>query len=240
MNDTYTKALEQALYWITSTYQVVGVVVSGSIIRGNPNSSSDFDIFVIQENSFRQRVQKFFNGVPCEIFVNTLEQIYTYFDAELRNNRPVTAHMLATGQLIKGAENQQLLTLLEAAEHYASLSPVMTDEQRLFRTYGLATLCEDAADIIASDQLTAAYILEKIVADIIEFIFLSRQQPLPRIKERLQHLAMLDETAYQLLRTYYHALLTKEKFFLVKELVLHVAGKAAFFEWSSSPEPRSV
>ena len=56
--------------FILENYSVLGIIVSGTIIRGNQDLSSDLDIYVIQKEPFRQRLQKFFNHIPAEIFVN--------------------------------------------------------------------------------------------------------------------------------------------------------------------------
>ena len=67
LSEPYARSLEEAVAWIRMEYSPLGIVASGSIIRGNPDPHSDFDIHVVTEG-VRQRVQKFFNGIPCEIF----------------------------------------------------------------------------------------------------------------------------------------------------------------------------
>lgn len=237
MNTEQSLALEQALQWINEHYQVIGIVVSGSIIRGNPHPGSDFDIYVIHGNTFRQRVQRLFNGVPCELFINTLAQTYLYFESELKNNRPVSAHIISTGQVVQGHDNSEVLALLQAAHQYAAMSPPLTEEQVTFRVYGLATLLEDAVDSIGTDPATAGYIVDKVAIETIELLFLLRQQPLPRIKERLQNILTLDPAVGQLLLLYYRATTVDEKVRLATKLLALTTGRTAFFEWSSAPTP---
>ena len=228
-------ALQQALAWITTNCEPLGVVASGSIIRGNPHATSDFDLYVVHEKDFRQRVQKRFNGVPCEIFVNTPAQVRGYFASELQRNRPVTAHLLATGQLVHGHDNPHVLALLEEAQHYATLANPLTEEQATFRKYGLATLLEDAADTLATDEATSLYLLDQVMAQLVEFVFANHQRPLPRIKDRLQVLYEVDATVGRGVRQYYQLAGAARKYAVAKALVLHVAGAAEFFEWSSTP-----
>lgn len=236
MHDTHTLALDEALTWIKDNYSITGLIVSGSIIRGNPNATSDFDIYVIHELPFRQRVQKFFNGVPCEIFVNNIEHIRQYFTSELLRNRPVSANIIATGKLLIGQDNIAIQTIVKEAKKYASMSPPVSEGQLLFRKYGLANLFEDASDIINSDKATTFYILDKLVAELIEFIFYSKQVALPRIKDRLTALTAIDPTSGQLLAQYYETTSFTAKYEAAKSLVLAVTGSTGFFEWSSSPE----
>jgi len=236
MENYYKIALEQALTWINSNYRSTGIIVGGSIMRGNPNKNSDFDIFVIHDDFFRQRVQRIFNSVPCEIFVNSIEHIYKYFEKELANNRPVCANLLATGQLYKGSDNQKILTLIEEAKKYAVLSIPLTDEQLIFRKYTIANLLEDVADLYVIDKTTALFILDKIVIDIIDFMFLCHQQPLPRVKDRINALLELDYQTGQAIKKYYSETSIAQKYELAKQMVLHLTGTTGFFEWSSTPE----
>ena len=94
----YAEALREAVRFILARCpDVQGIVVSGTILRGNPAPSSDLDIYVIRRELRRQRVQKFFNGVPAEIFINPEKKVPDYFAAEQRDACPITAHMLSTG-----------------------------------------------------------------------------------------------------------------------------------------------
>lgn len=235
MDPHHQLALQQALAWIIARFEPLGIVASGSIVRGNPHATSDFDLYVVHEKDFRQRVQKRFNGVPCEIFVNNVVQVRDYFASELRQNRPVTAHLLATGQLVVGADNPQLLALLEEACYYATLASPLTPEQATFRKYGLATLVEDAADTLATDEVTRVYVLNQAIAQLIELVFATHQRPLPRIKERLASLGHLDAAVGLEVQQYYQLADARQKYELAKTLVLRVAGATEFFEWSSTP-----
>lgn len=231
----YQLALRQALAWITTHFEPLGIVASGSIIRGNPHVTSDFDLYVVHEENFRQRVQKRFNGVPCEIFINNPAQVRGYFASELQRNRPVTAHLLATGQLVHGYDNPQILALVEEAHHYATRANPLTAEQATFRKYGLTTLLEDAADTLATDEATSLYLLDQVMVQLVEFVFANHQRPLPRLKERLALLGELDATVGRDVRQYYQLAGAAQKYAVAKALVLHVAGAAGFFEWSSTP-----
>ena len=235
MEPHYRLALDRALAWLTTHFAPTGIVVSGSILRGNPQPNSDFDLYVLHEQAFRQRVQKRFNGVPCEIFVNNAAQVRAYFASEWRGNRPVTAHLLATGQVVHGHANPQLRALLAEARHYATQAAPLTDEQATFRNYGLATLFEDATDTLATDALTCCYLLDQVVAQVVEYAFVARQRPLPRVKDRLRSLSELEAGLGFGVQQYYQAAGVEEKYALAKALVFQVAGAWEFFEWASTP-----
>jgi hypothetical protein len=236
MNEYYTTALDQAINWIEANFKAIGIVVSGSIIRGNPNANSDFDIFVIHEGNFRQRIQKAFNGVPCEIFVNNPARIYSYFDIELKANRPVSANMLLTGKVVKGDDHPVIRDLLNKAKEFADKSPARTALQNLATRYEIATLYEDATDLLRTDEITAAWFLDKAVMQCIDFAFLLNGKPLPRAKDRINQLQAILPQAGILVKKYYEAIDTTGKYEIAGQIVAILIGKKGFFEWSTEPE----
>ncbi|MBN2392997.1 MAG: hypothetical protein JXR84_19865, partial [Anaerolineae bacterium] len=75
----YAEALREAVQFILERCpDTQGIVVSGTILRGNPAPSSALDIYVIRRELRRQRVQKFFDGVPAEIFINPEKKVPDY------------------------------------------------------------------------------------------------------------------------------------------------------------------
>ena len=90
-------ALHEAMIYVQQRYDPLGIIAGGSIIRGNGGPTSDFDIYVIHDKPYRQRIQKRFSGVPAEIFVNNAASVRSYFPSECKAGRPITAHILATG-----------------------------------------------------------------------------------------------------------------------------------------------
>src|SRR5688500_2167996 len=96
----YDRALAQLEIHVRATYAPRGIVVSGSIVRGEAGPTSDLDVCVIHDEPWRLREQRRFEGVPVEIFVNPPEQIRRYFASEHDEGRPCTAHMFATGEAL--------------------------------------------------------------------------------------------------------------------------------------------
>ncbi|HEX2959649.1 MAG TPA: hypothetical protein VHO70_22625 [Chitinispirillaceae bacterium] len=87
LNEHYLNALKDGTDWILRNFNLSGIIVSGTIIRGNPDVSSDFDIFVIHDNNFRQRIQKFFRTVPFEIFINPPQSILKNLNEEYKSRK---------------------------------------------------------------------------------------------------------------------------------------------------------
>lgn len=176
--EPYRTALDQALAFVFDRFQPIGVIASGTIVRGDPSPSSDLDLFVIHRQPWRQRLQRFFNGVPAELFVNPPERVERYFDEERADGRPVTAHMLATGVVVHAADPvvEQLRT--RAAALLAS--PPAVDEAVLTPLrYAAANHLEDALDVADHDPATAQLFLNRSVdaALLLRFRQAARWQP---------------------------------------------------------------
>jgi len=236
MNDHYRAALNQAIHWIEEQLHPVAIIASGSIIRGNPNANSDFDIFVIHEAPFRQKIHRFFNGIPCEIFLNNIAQVYRYLEEEVKRCRPSTAHMLTTGTLIKGGDNPAIQQLLLDVKAYVHKAPVLTEQQLTLHRYTIVTLYEDATDLLDTNEVTTLYFLNKAVAECIDYFFLRNQTVLPRAKERIQHIEAQAPELGQLITSYYLQQDTREKHAIAGLLVKELTAHTGFFEWETLPE----
>jgi len=233
MNIRYQTALDKAISWISENFNPTGIIVTGSIIRGNPNANSDFDIYVIHEESYRQRVQKFFDGVPCEIFVNNFEHVYNYFEEEYKVNRPVSAHMVATGTIIQGGDNPELKKLIEAAGEYLLKSPAIDEAKRTSLKYTISTMFEDATDVKDTDPATSTHLLNKVIDGLMDYVFLDNGIPLPRPKERIKYLESNYPDIGKVISGYYKAENFNDQYNIAKELVMKICGEQGFFEWDS-------
>jgi hypothetical protein len=236
MNDNHKIALSEALAWVSVNFKPVGIIVTGSIVRGNPDLNSDFDIFVIHEDSFRQRIQKYFNGVPCEIFINNFNHVYSYFEKEFENNRPVSAHMISTGKLILGDEHPGIKKLIQSAQEFLLKTPLMTGNKITRLKYAISTLFEDASDVMETDLATSTYFLNKLISDIIDYIFLINGASSPRPKERIKYLEANHPDIGNLVAGYYGADNFRDRYAIAKTLVAKTTGEYGFFEWDSGQD----
>ena len=84
-------SLQQATHFVFAEVQPVGVVATRTIVRGEWHAGSDIDVYVVHTASYRRRVQRFFSGVPVEIFINPPNAIREYFRDENADGRPITA-----------------------------------------------------------------------------------------------------------------------------------------------------
>ena len=233
--EPYATALREAVAYILSRWHPVGIVAAGTIICGSPGASSDLDLYVIHRAPHRQRVQRFFNGVPAEIFVNPPERVERQFAQDRREGRLVSAHMLATGVAVYASDPVlERLRRLAAAELETRPEPsrVALDQRR----YTAASSLEDAEDVAAADPALCALILHRAVDAAITCRFWLAPAWQPRGKDTLSALTKLDPPLAELARAFYVEADLGRRRALAREIVQRVTGETGFFEWESSPE----
>ena len=86
----YDRAADEVVAYVRKAYAPVGIVIAGSIVRGEGGPTSDLDVCVVHGEDWRVREQKRFERVPVEIFVNPPAQIRRYFEEEHRDGRLCT------------------------------------------------------------------------------------------------------------------------------------------------------
>ena len=94
---------------------VVGALVCGSYITGNPSPHSDIDIHILLSNStnYRERGNEYIDGILIEYFANPFPQHIKYLESDFKNRRRVNVHMLTTGKVLfdKTGELKELINI---------------------------------------------------------------------------------------------------------------------------------
>ncbi len=95
-------ALQKFLKKWKNKKEVIGAIVCGSYITGNPSKHSDIDIHIILDSktSWRERGNEIIDGILIEYFANPLRKHYDYFEEDYTQRRRINAHMLGTGKLL--------------------------------------------------------------------------------------------------------------------------------------------
>ena len=232
----YNAALEQALDYLFEQFEPTAIVITGSIVRGDPDPASDLDIFVFHQKSWRQRIQRRFSGVPVELFVNHPAFMDGYFDEDRARGRPTTAHMLVTGHLALDTDGL-MAAVIEASRRMLEAGPQIDENGLMFQRYATAMLFEDAVDVFEQDTELAAGLLHEAVSSALRFRFWQKQRWQPRDKELLSALASIDAPLAHLARRYYRARTTGEGLEIAREIVLRTTGETGAFVWESPRDP---
>jgi hypothetical protein len=238
----YAEALREAVRFILDRFDdTLGIIVSGTILRGNPAPSSDLDIYVIRERPVRQRIQRFFNqtsasvGVPAEIFVNPASQVLKYFAEEHEAGRPLTAHMLTTGFTVL-QESPIVSELQQRAHEILARRPQLGNERLTTTRYMAALRYEDGTDVAETDPETACMILSLAIHDMLSYYFLKAGRYVPRDKDLLKSVEDLDARLADLVRAFFGACEIGQHLTLAEQIADYIIETHGFFEWESTPE----
>lgn len=237
LDPPYDEALRQAVDYLDDRYDIEALIACGTIIRGAPDPSSDLDLYVVNREPFRQRVQRFFNGVPAEIFVNPEFQVRSYFAEEKQDARPITAHMLATGFVMYDPDATIASLRREGLALLADppAAPINTIQTR----HMIAAMYEDAIDVIDRDPHTARLFLHNALWQTLIYFF--RVQPVfvPRTKDLLSTLRDIDPELHGLVTdamNSHDAMAAAESIGRFLDAVIGVRG---FFEWETGVQQLS-
>lgn len=236
----YGEALREAVAFVLEYVpDTLGIIVSGTIIRGTPAASSDLDIYVIRRQAQRQRIQRRFRTVPAEIFINPPAKVREYFVAEREALRPITAHMLATGFTVLARD--PVVTVLRHEAQTALDTPPAISPQRLVQArYMAATRLEDAIDMVTTRPETAKMILCLAVHDMLQYRFMKVGAYLPRDKDLISALESLDPPLAALAQTFWGGCPLDVALGLAQSMADLTLETYGFFEWSSETEDVSM
>lgn len=235
LDEPYGTALREAVRYIFERWEPVAIVASGTIIRGTPAPTSDLDLYVLHDRAERQRVQRFFHGVPTEFFVNPPFRLRWHFERDRRAGVPMAAHLLTTGVVVY--EMGDVVAPLQAQaqaelDRPPSLAPLSLTGMR----YLVACDLEDASDVAESDPEACAALLGTVVTGAVRYRFWEAGQWQPRAKDALRALDDLDAELARNVRAFYRTADPTVRLALAQRIVARSVHATGFFEWESEVE----
>jgi predicted nucleotidyltransferase len=232
----HAAALREATAFVFERFDPIGIIATGTIIRGTAHATSDLDVCVIHRASFRQRVQRYFGDVPAEILVNPPGKIREYFASEFQEGRRIMSHMIATGIVI-WAGDPEVSSLQKEAAEWLGRPGELTEEQRIRGRYHGANLLEDGLDVVETDPPTASLFFARAVTSMLELHCHARTGAIPRGKDLLRTMTELDAHLGSIARQFFTATSVGEQRAHAEHLADATIGVRGFFEWDSGPEP---
>jgi hypothetical protein len=235
----FDRAIAELEAYVQATWKPLGLLVAGSIVRGEAGPTSDLDVFVVHDEPWRLRESRRFAGVPAELFVNPPARIRKYFELEHAEGRPSAAHMFATGEVhgVLGAPPHPVLAdLVGEARDWMARPLVFTPAQLAQRRYAVVDVIDDARDVVDADPAAAQLLLASAVSGIVAYAFLGRGLFQPRRKRAIAALAELDPIAADLVRRW-TTRSGRAALATVEQLARHALGVDAFFAWATDPDP---
>lgn len=156
--------------------EIIGILACGSYIVGHPSAHSDLDVHIILEDSvdYRERGNKFVDGLLIEYFSNSPSQIRKYFRDDYTNMRTNSWVQFITGTIIfdKYGIVQQLKG--EAKEFFDRGFSNVDASIDLLKKYELWDMLDNLQDAFENDRLDFDFIyytnLNQLIATYMRFV----------------------------------------------------------------------
>lgn len=133
---------------------IVGILVCGSYITGNPSSHSDLDVHIIlnEKVDYRERGNKIVDGLMIEYFANPSRQIREYFKSDYKEIRPMSQTQFVTGRILLDKTGEVHKLKEEAKEmlskHYSDLNTSINELSK----YGMWDMLDDLQDCLDNNR----------------------------------------------------------------------------------------
>jgi len=110
-----TKTINLFLEKYINKKEIIGAIVCGSYITGNPTKHSDIDIYIISNNNYKysSRSTEYINNTLVEYFIETPDEIKKCFKENIEHKIKYDIHMFLTGKILfdKTGEVKNLIKL---------------------------------------------------------------------------------------------------------------------------------
>ena len=236
LGERHTQALKEAVAFVFTETHPLAIVATGTIVRGRSHTSSDLDVYVVNEGGYRRRVQRFFNGVPTEIFINPPHTIRDYYRDENADGEPITAHMLATGTVV-WSSGTIIDELRAEAREWLDKRSELTEAQVVAARYSAVTRFEDAMDVAGADEATASMMMSMAVIAMLELVCRMKAGRIPRRKDLLGMVEAIDDKLGVAARDFFTATDFAERQASAGRIADRTIGARGFFEWDSGEWP---
>jgi len=122
---------------------VTAVLACGSYVTGNPTTHSDLDVHIILDDgvNYRERGNKYVDGLLIEYFANPPRQILKYFAEDIIDKSLMSQVQFATGKIILDNKGEAAALKAKAgimiADFYANATNVAKSEISVLTKYFL-------------------------------------------------------------------------------------------------------
>lgn len=217
---------------------VLGIVLAGSVLRGESGPTSDLDIYTVVSSPLRRRRYKLIDGVRVELYSNPPWTIRAYLEEERADGTPMTAHMLATGIVLYAVGDVLPVLCAEAQAALRQGPPCLSEDALKWRVYEVVDVAEDAEDVCGVDHDALALLVPVLVQRAVDLLYARAGRWRPKLKRLPADLERLDPAAGALLRTY-----LRETDLLRRHTQARALAERAivpyplrFFAWDGAPE----
>ena len=195
-----TAILQQVLALLQDEFgdELLGVLATGSRLRGEGDLTSDIDLPVVINQPRRQRRNIVVDGVEVEMFLNPPFQIRRYFADDRASGRGAEQHMWSTGTILYDPQGIMAELQSEAQEQWSAGPPPLSEVGRGLARYNAADGLRDIQDVLEIDPNRAIYLIGRMLPDVINTFYRIQGRWQVKPKRMLLDLATWDASAARL------------------------------------------
>lgn len=231
--DRYLHALNVMLAEIEKVTEPVGIVLTGSVVHGYASPTSDLDVAILHNQTWRQRVQRVIDGVPIECFINSEAWWHRTLNTEAASGRSPAAHFLARGVIWRDTD-ARMKDLQHVAQGYVDRGPQVSANTLVNLQYAAVTTLEDGADITTLDRDRARWLMYNAIEKALHFQYLQNRIWIPREKDFFTDLEQRWPELGIIVRRAYAEDDVVALDDIASEVVRTCTGHTRFFDWSST------
>lgn len=147
-------ALEKFLKKWKDREEVIGAIVCGSFITGNPSKHSDIDIHILLDSktSWRERGNEIIDGILIEYFANPVQKHYEYTEEDFKQRRKVNAHMFCTGKVLFDKTGELNKLIKDSRKCFVRKYPKQKKFQIEVSKYNIWDMCDNLEEVFETDK----------------------------------------------------------------------------------------
>jgi len=133
--------------------EVVGAIVCGSYITGNPSKHSDIDVHIILDSktSWRERGNEIIDGILIEYFANPARMHQRYAKEDYQQRQKINAHMFSTGKVLFDRTGELAQIIQDSKKQLVREFSKPSNIENELSKYFIWDMCDNLEEVFESD-----------------------------------------------------------------------------------------
>lgn len=150
--------------------EVIGIIVCGSYITGNPSSHSDVDTHILLDanTTWRERGNEIIDGILIEYFASPTKRYHEYLEDDLKSRKKVTAHMFSTGKILFD-KTGELRELVQYSKEYMKRENIKQNNIQIeLAKYQVWDMCDNLEEVFEAKSEEFLFVFYNFLDDLFE------------------------------------------------------------------------
>lgn len=164
-------ALQKFIKKWKSKKEVVGAIVCGSYITGNPSKHSDIDIQIILNSKvkWRERGNEIIDGIIIEYFANPAKSHYKYAEEDYKQRRKINPHMFCTGKVLFDKTGELKKIIRDSRKYFFKKYPKMGKIQVELAKYHIWDMLDNLEEVHEGKGEEFFFVFYNYIYELFEF-----------------------------------------------------------------------